>query len=162
VAAKIPYLRAWNTPVDGGATFRGKPLLGKNKTWRGFLFGVAAGTLTAWVLYQLYVLNTESLPFIRTDLYMSVNPVLFGILSSIGALAGDAVESFAKRQLSIPSGSTWFPFDQLDYIAGGIVLTFWFAPLPFSLYLLAFVVAFLSHLGASYIGYSIGIKEKPI
>lgn len=43
---KINFL---NSPVDFGATFFGKSLFGRNKTWRGFFFGVLAGLLFIFV-----------------------------------------------------------------------------------------------------------------
>ena len=33
-ANKIPIVKNWQAPLDMGITWRGQPLLGKNKTWR--------------------------------------------------------------------------------------------------------------------------------
>ena len=30
-------------PIDGGKLWKGKPLFGKNKTWRGLLLGIIVG-----------------------------------------------------------------------------------------------------------------------
>ena len=40
---KVPGLSKLKAPIDGGISFRGKRLLGANKTWRGLI----SGTLVA-------------------------------------------------------------------------------------------------------------------
>ena len=81
---------------------------------------------------------------------------------SAGALIGDAVESYFKRQRRIPSGQPWFPFDQTDYIIGGLLFSMPFAVLPVWLILWVFGLYFGLHLLSSYIGYRLGLKELPI
>jgi CDP-archaeol synthase len=43
----------------------------------------------------------------------SDHPVQPGLLISFGALAGDSIKSFFKRQIGIRSGASWLVFDQL-------------------------------------------------
>lgn len=162
IAAKLPFAQKWNTPIDSGRSFRGKRILGNNKTWRGLLSGIIAGIATSYLLHFIYIQQKDALAPLMPIAYEEINPFVFGLLSSLGALCGDAVESFAKRQINIPPGSSWFPFDQIDYIIGGIIFTAWYAPLTPYLYLLAVCVAFLEHIVVSYIGYIVGLKKKPI
>ena len=109
-------------PIDRGATWRGKEVLGKNKTWRGLLVGAVTGIVVAGLQAALFY-NTEF--FKRNTLvdYREVNFILFGILMGSGALCGDLVKSFIKRRLDKPSGRPWFPWDQLDWIAGAMILS---------------------------------------
>lgn len=149
LASRLPLLRNWNTPLDGGRSFRGKRIFGKNKTWRGLVSGTIAGTLVAMLVYGAF-----------TNLHGEL--VLIGACMSAGALVGDAVESFFKRQRGIQSGKAWFPFDQTDYIIGGLLFTLPFGILPLWLIIWVFVMYFGLHLVSSYIGYLLGLKDEPI
>src|SRR3989344_4567788 len=104
-ARKIP----WHTPLDFGKTFRGRRIFGDHKTIRGLIVGIVAGTLLGVGISQLYW------PF-------EFSPVLWSILASTGALLGDAIKSFFKRQIGIASGQSWMPFDQIDYSIGALTL----------------------------------------
>lgn len=145
IASKLPGLRDWKTPMDLGKTWRGKRVFGQNKTWRGLVSGVIAGTLVGVAIFGL------SIPVIAISAAMSA-----------GALIGDAVESFFKRQRGIESGNTWFPFDQTDYIVGGLVFTLPFGVLPLWLIAWVFIIYFGLHLLSSYVGYVLGLKDRPI
>src|SRR5271157_592835 len=137
-AMKLPFLRAFNLPLDFYATFRGKRILGGHKTVRGLLSGILTGILTVYLQIYLY----EQVPLVRSFVpidYSSINPILFGFLSAIGALGGDAVKSFFKRQLEIPPGKSWFPFDQVDYVIGGMIVTSFYIRLTLSQYLILFL-----------------------
>ena len=90
------------------------------------------------------------------------NVLLFGSLFGIGALGGDAVKSFFKRRLGIATGTSWFPYDQVDYILGAIVATVLFVQLPVAVYLWAIVLWPAIHLVSTYFGYRLGLKERPL
>ncbi|RTK94178.1 CDP-archaeol synthase [Candidatus Saccharibacteria bacterium] len=152
IANKIPLLNRWKTPIDFGNTVRGKRALGKNKTWRGLVFGTLIGGVSAWLLF----------PHIGGDTGTDIEHFLIGSSIGFGALLGDAIESFFKRQRGIASGNAWLGFDQLDYVVGAILFS-----LPFIRFSLAeyavVVVTFLGlHFVVSYFGYLLGFKDKPI
>lgn len=147
----IPLLRLWSTPLDFGKSWRGVRILGQNKTWRGLLTGIVAGTITGIIVQQVYFSDVNTLQFILMTASMSA-----------GALVGDAVESFFKRQRRIASGKPWFPFDQTDYIVGGLVFALPFMIIPTSVVGLICVLYFGLHLLTSYIGFRLGLKELPI
>jgi CDP-2,3-bis-(O-geranylgeranyl)-sn-glycerol synthase len=88
--------------------------------------------------------------------------VVLGGLLGFGALTGDAVESFIKRQLKINSGQSWFPFDQLDYIFGGILLSSLLVQLAWYVYAWVIVLYFGIHLLTVYVFYKLGVRDKPI
>ncbi|MDQ5884847.1 MAG: CDP-2,3-bis-(O-geranylgeranyl)-sn-glycerol synthase, partial [Patescibacteria group bacterium] len=80
----------------------------------------------------------------------------------IGALFGDAIESFFKRQRGIKPGDGWFPFDQTDYIIGGALATMPFIKLSILQYFILIIIWLIIHLIASFIGFKLHLKEKPI
>ena len=106
-------------PLDFGIRLKGKPLLGKNKTWRGLVLGVAAGTLMfllqKW-LYQFEFFQQNSI------INYSSAAIWIGVLLAFGTLVGDMAESFLKRRAGVKPGNPWIPFDQIDYTIGALAL----------------------------------------
>ncbi|QQG40845.1 MAG: CDP-archaeol synthase [Candidatus Levyibacteriota bacterium] len=159
--AKIPILKNWSYPLDCYLLFRGKRLFDNHKTIRGFITGILVAIAVIFLQKYLYskFVFIHSFVFIN---YETINSWIFGILSGLGALGGDATKSFFKRQKGIPSGQLWFPFDQLDYIIGGIITTVFYIPLPINLYITLTIVWFILHLISTRIGYLFRLKQSPM
>lgn len=155
-AKRIPGLNRLSAPIDGGKTYKGVRVLGANKTWRGLLFGTLTGAISGLLIYRFA--ESQMQPYV-TD---TVEAALLGMLLGFGALLGDAVESFFKRQKGVRSGDAWFPFDQTDYIIGGLVLAYPLAQPSTEIMLFVFVIYFGLHLVFTYLGYLLGLKDKPI
>lgn len=160
-ASKLPYLKTLTFPLDGYATFRGKRLLGDHKTIRGLGSGILVGIVIASLQVYFSTSVAQVRAFVLID-YAAINPVIFGTLSAVGALAGDALKSFFKRQLDISPGRSWLPFDQIDYVVGGIVFTAFYIHLSLFHYLLLFLVWSLLHPIATFMGYLLKLKDSPI
>ncbi len=161
IAAKTNALQKYSFPLDFNKKFRKKRIFGDHKTIRGLIAGISVGIITACL--QVAIFNHWQ--FIRSMSlvdYNELNPLLFGFLASFGALFGDAVKSFFKRQLNIPSGKSWFPFDQIDYILGGILLTSIYIRLSLRLYILLFIIWFFLHPLSTFIGWLLRLKDEPI
>jgi CDP-2,3-bis-(O-geranylgeranyl)-sn-glycerol synthase len=160
-SSKIPYIGKFSYPVDGYATFRKKRILGDHKTIRGFICGILAGV--GIVYLQIFLYNTFwFLPHIILIDYNTVNPILLGSLAGFGALAGDAIKSFFKRQMGIKPGVSWFPFDQIDYIVGGMFFTSLYLPLTVGQYVVLFLLWFFLHPFISFLGYLLKFKNQPL
>ncbi len=151
-ACRLPGLKHWDTPMDFGKTYRGKRVFGTNKTWRGLVFGAVVAALVGLLQYRVITSSVESTAFI----------VLATAAMGFGALVGDAVESFFKRQIGIKPGEKWFPFDQIDYIIGGLLCVAPFVDLSLADVVRVGVLYFGLHIVFSYIGYLIGFKKTPI
>lgn len=158
-ANKIPGYNRWNTPLDGERKLRGIRILGPHKTVRGLLAGVLAGLIVGGL--QGFLIN-DSIFGLPAGLYNGVTPILLGGLLGFGALLGDAVESFFKRQIGVKSGDSWFPYDQIDYVIGASLCGALIAVLSVEQYVLILFVWFCLHLISSYIGYLLRLKSKPI
>ncbi|MEK7152342.1 MAG: CDP-archaeol synthase [Patescibacteria group bacterium] len=160
--AKMPGIKAYEAPMDCGLTFRGRRVFGAHKTWRGLIAGIIAGTLTLWL--QQYLVGEFSWfdGFADQVDYQALPTLIMGPLFAIGALGGDAIESFFKRQLNISPGKGWFPFDQTDYIIGGAIATMPFVSLSIGQYAWLIVVWLIMHVISTVIGYFLGLKERPI
>lgn len=160
--SKIPLLKKYNTPLDFGKTYRGKRVFGTNKTWRGLVAGIIAATLVFW-LQQLAVEHYAWAASLTAQIdYAHLPTLILGPLFAIGALGGDAIESFFKRQRGIPPGGGWFPWDQLDSVLGTAVVVLPFIVLSAWQYVLMIAMMPVIHLVSTRIGYWIGLKDSPV
>ena len=155
LASKLPIIKHWRAPLDGGKSYRGRRLLGDNKTIRGLVFGVVVAAGVAALLHAI-----GQAPHLRS-LSLSQS-LLAGALLGLGALIGDALESFFKRQRGVEPGSGWFPFDQLDYIAGGLLFSYPLVHPSWQVIAAVVVTWFGIHLLTVFVGYHLGVRDKPI
>ncbi len=146
--------------ADFGKTFRGKRIFGDNKTFRGIFAAVLFGTIF-FILQKVFYIRFEFIQDISLFNYKTA-PILYGIVVSFGAIFGDLVKSFFKRQWSVDSGGSWVPFDQIDYCAGALVFGAWFYMPHFTDALFILALGFIFHLLFRYIGYLLHINAKAI
>ncbi len=160
-AKKIPFLDTLDIPLDGGKTFRGHPIFGRNKTYRGIVAGLIFAVSIALVQYglseQFDVLNRLEFFDMGVSEYVEL-----ALLIGLGALVGDAFESFLKRQINIKPGEAWVPFDQIDYVIGALIFSIPVGALSISQYAAAALVGISLHPIATVIGWKLGLKDKPI
>lgn len=161
VVSKVPFLKKFTQPVDFGKSWRGKRIFGDHKTIRGFVAGILTGIGIALLQLHFYNASADLRDLIPID-YNELNVALFGGISAFGALLGDSVKSFFKRRSGVKPGQSWFPFDQVDYIFGGVLATMLFLRLEYVDYLLLFVVYFILHPLSTVTGYLLKLKDSPI
>lgn len=157
--AKLPWLDRYNTPIDLGRSYRGVRVFGQNKTYRGLASGFIVGGAVGIV--QAYFIS-KSAWLADVDLVKGeVNIVLFGAITGLFALLGDAIESFFKRQSGIMPGKPWVPFDQTDFILGAYVFIGMTLDLSPSQYVIGLIAYTLLHPIFSYIAYMLKLKKDP-
>lgn len=156
LANYVPPLNNWKTPLDFGYSYRGKRIFGDNKTWRGFVMGIFTGGLTGFLVQETVY------GFVDWPQYLVGPGIALGAVMGGGALLGDAAESFFKRQRGIGPGKSWYPFDQIDYIIGGLFFVAPFTYLTLSLITWVLVVYFGLHVIIVYVFYRLGVRDKPI
>lgn len=149
--------------LSKGVPFLGKPIstkyLGKNKTYRGFLFGVVGGILTVWL--QRYLYSYSGFEAISLIDYHSVSVLFFGFLFGFGAIFGDAIESFFKRRIGIESGGAWFPFDQLDFVVFGVIFVLPVVWIGWGHLIVLLLLTPLLHFLTNVVAYKLGLKDVP-
>ncbi|MBW2992665.1 CDP-archaeol synthase [Candidatus Woesearchaeota archaeon] len=145
-----------NIPVDFNKTFRNKPIFGKNKTFRGFFFGIILSIIIIYIQKLLYpfMLNYSIID------YTSINIYLLGFLLGFGALFGDLIKSFFKRQLNIAPGKPWIPFDQIDWVIGSLLFSLLYINISLDIILISILLFGIIHPLVNYIGYLLKIKKN--
>ncbi len=144
-ANAAPVLAGGGLPMDFGKDFvDGRRIFGKNKTFRGFFFGLLIGVLVGFV-----------------EVFLFGYPALFVVLSPLGALLGDLTGAFIKRRLDIAPGGLLPVVDQVDFVVGAIVFL-----LPLGIITLELAVAILIitppiHLLTNYGAYKLKLKSNP-
>jgi CDP-2,3-bis-(O-geranylgeranyl)-sn-glycerol synthase len=178
----VPVFIGGGAPIDLGRSWKdGRRILGDGKTWRGLLLGPVVAALLTWPL-QLAASTSWGRPgALGTDGFPGWGPspwwFVMAFALGLGALAGDAIESFFKRRRGFDRGERWIPFDQLDFVVGALAfaaLAGWllrvsgatptnlFVDLftwPRALAILILTPGF--HLLVNFIGYKIGVKKVP-
>jgi hypothetical protein len=161
-AAHWSFLEKYDYPMDFHRTFRGQRVFGAHKTFRGLVVGIIFATLILW-LQQLAVVHFHFVAELTGQIdYMQLPVLVLGPLFALGALLGDAVESFFKRQRGVKPGDGWFPFDQIDYIIGGAIATMPFVQLSAFQYVWLIILWLVIHVISTVVGFKLGLKDKPI
>jgi CDP-2,3-bis-(O-geranylgeranyl)-sn-glycerol synthase len=129
VANASAVLVGGGIPVDFGKNWKdGKRVFGDGKTWRGLFSGAFMGITVGFGLSvaakyiaptEYNIIHFENLDFMGFPLMI---PIVFSLC--FGALFGDIVESFFKRRIGKKRGENWYFFDQLDFIVGALLLSF--------------------------------------
>ena len=156
ICGKSDVSGMFSQPIDAHHSFRGVRIFGDNKTWGGLVGGILSGTLVFLVQQKLYLFvffqNLSLLDY-------SMHPITLGFLMALGALGGDLGKSFVKRRLGKAPGTSWFPFDQIDYVFGAFIFVLPFYVPDASVFIVVLVLAPLFHYAANYLAYVFGLKK---
>ncbi len=128
-------------PIDGGLSFvDGRPLLGPSKTVRGLVLSLVACLLVALALGY---------------------PWTLGLTFGAASMAGDALSSFLKRRLDVPSSGRFLGLDQIPEI----LLPLWLckAELGLDLWSILVLIALFTvgSLAVSRLMFRLGIRDRP-
>ncbi len=145
---KIPFL---NIPVS-------EKKYGSHKTWRGLVVAPLMGMFIFWIQKLLYNAGFKSLALIDYNDFS----ILLGFTIGAGAILGDLVKSYYKRKENIKEGESWLVFDQLDFVIGGIIGSFFFYVPKAEVVLILLIASPLLHIIVNYFGYLLKIREKAI
>ena len=140
--------------------FGAKPIwekrLGRNKTWRGLVVATIMGGSVFGLQKVAYVMGFRSLAVIDYSDFS----VWLGLLLGFGAIFGDAVKSYYKRKADIKEGTPWPVFDQIDFVVGGLVISWFVYVPPAEVVLIILLLSPVLHVVVNYFGYLIGIKKN--
>lgn len=145
-------------PMDMGKTFRGKPILGKNKTFRGLVTGTLAGIGIAFIQYIIRdssMANYLTLPGLDYNIWLHI-----GFLLGAGAIIGDAIESFFKRQRGIRPGEKFIPFDQTDFVIGSLAFVSLVYFPGWYVVAVVLILSIILHIACNHCAFWLGIRKE--
>ena len=162
VANASAVLIGGGIPIDFNKKWRGKPIFGKGKTWRGFFGGAAIGIVFGMIMNFFKQFDGKYSIFIISSL-------------SFGALIGDLIKSFIKRRIGKKQGEKWIIADQIDFLLGAFLFSYimsiilqpylhenWFLK-NFKIWHILFLLFFtpILHLVTNIMAYLFKYKEVP-
>ena len=138
-------------PIDFG-----KNIFGKNKTYRGFIFGILFAVVVTYLQFLLY-----NIGFFKTLSFIDYsNWFLVGFYFGFGALLGDLLESFMKRRLKIGPGEKFIPWDQLDFVVGSLILVGIIVNITWKKVLFIAIISVLGHILVNHAAYYLKIRNE--
>ncbi len=144
-ANAAPVLVGGGLPMDFGKNFvDGRRVFGKNKTFRGFFFGLTIGILVGLL-----------------EVFLFGYPLLFVVLSPLGALLGDLAGAFLKRRLNISPGGLLPLVDQVDFVVGAVLFSLPLGIVSFELAVAMLIITPPIHLLTNYAAYKLKLKSNP-
>jgi hypothetical protein len=111
-------------PIDAGHRWRGRPILGRNKTWRGFVVMPAATAVT--IAAQQGIAARSRRVAALAPLASAAPPAwIVGAICGFAYVLAELPNSFVKRRLGIAPGTSGqraraaqYVVDQLDSVVG--------------------------------------------
>ena len=162
---KLDLMPALARPLDFGLDFRGRPLFGANKTWRGVLVMSGVSVLVVFVQSRLY--DIDAFRAVSMLDYERTNPLLLGLVLGLGYSLSELPNSFAKRRFGIAPGAAsgghrvlQYVIDQADSPAGGTLALALFLGLGAESVLLVFFLGFCLHVVMDRLFFLLAVKQR--
>ena len=162
------FSRALAIPLDGGRMFRGRPILGENKTLRGFVVMIPAAAL-AFAVVAIVISLPQGTPPATLWQLTPIGYAALGAWAGFGFMAGELPNSFVKRQLGILPGQApasrltrmiCFTVDHIDSIIGMLVAVTLAVQTPWTTWLWVLVLGPSIHLLFSWWLFRMGVKGR--
>jgi len=132
-------------PLDLKKKYKGKRIFGWEKTISWVITGLIFAHITFVLQTFLLVRSPDSIfKYIKPN--MLDLPWYYGLALGLGALTFDVVKSFFKRQRGIKPGQPWFPWDQISWIIGVVVVQSIFFYTGLGFITLSFIAGVILHL----------------
>ncbi|MGC8610738.1 MAG: CDP-2,3-bis-(O-geranylgeranyl)-sn-glycerol synthase [Thermoplasmata archaeon] len=154
-------------PMDFNKNFiDGRRILGKGKTWKGFIGGTLSGTFFGIVEETISTfVNSPYIPEFSNSFLYAIIIVFF---LSFSSMLGDSCGSFIKRRMNFPSGSEALFLDQYPFIICSLIFFYIFNSTLFlkyiwNIYSIIFliIITIVLHRLVNIIGYKMGKKDVP-
>lgn len=163
---KTNFLGPLAVPIDGGARWRGRPVFGSNKTWRGIAVMTGFTALASAMLDALARRNRwEGAWEVRHS--ARVNTWVSGAVCGLAYCLAELPNSFIKRRLGISPGAhairrgrLQYVVDQADSVAGCLIALRLLYGSGAGELLTALGLGMTIHLAIDQLIYAIGVKSR--
>jgi CDP-2,3-bis-(O-geranylgeranyl)-sn-glycerol synthase len=157
MVARTGYFKLLAVPIDGGKKFKGEPILGDHKTWRGALFAMLAGIIVFYIQRQLF--TTAFFNGISLIEYGDARIGPVGFFMPLASVLGDLFAAFAKRRLKLKPGAKFMPWDQTNYVLGNFALLGPILRLDLMVWAVLLFYTFFIHIIVNRIGFELGLHK---
>ncbi|MCA9774506.1 MAG: CDP-archaeol synthase [Myxococcales bacterium] len=167
LAMKYDWFAFLRRPIDGGRAWRGVPIFGANKTWRG---PVALGIGSALVMGAQSILAARVTAFRGVGLvdYAHLNGWAWGFALGFAAMLAELPNSFAKRRLGVgpgearggAMGALLYVADQIDLLAGAWIVLAFLVDVTVSRVLWSATIVALAHQGLTLFAHATGMRAS--
>jgi CDP-2,3-bis-(O-geranylgeranyl)-sn-glycerol synthase len=165
---RSPGSRRFSIPLDGGASWRGRRVLGDHKTLRGFIAIVPA---TGAAFAALGAFRESLPPWLASGLWPLPGAELFilGAWAAFWFMAGELPNSFLKRRWGVAPGAVppggakralCLVIDRVDSIVVMLLALAAVVPLPGLTAVLVIVFGSAVHLAFSAVLWLVHVKER--
>lgn len=162
---KADLLPGLAVPLDRGLRWRGRPLLGPNKTVRGLVVMPLATAVAVGVQAGLERRHSRLAALSQRKRWRS-GPWAAGALLGFAYIAAELPNSFVKRQLGIPAGgraeryvAVQYLVDQGDSVLGCVAMLRLLRPASTSLLVAAGAMGLVTHVAVDGLMHAIGLRR---
>lgn len=156
----FPPLARGKTAIDRGIKlWDGRRLFGQHKTVEGFITGTATGTLIG--VLESYLEPELNMFASQWGVILPHMSLMAAAAIGFGAMLGDAGGSFIKRRLGLEPGAKMPLMDQLNFIAGAILVSMWFIQITPLMLVFMLLLTPVLHRLVNIIGYRLHAKKVP-
>jgi CDP-2,3-bis-(O-geranylgeranyl)-sn-glycerol synthase len=153
IVRKINFLKI---PIDFNKKINNKPIFGKNKTFRGLVFGILFSIIIAYIQFLFY----KNGIFADISIVDYSDWLLIGFIMGFGAIIGDLIESFVKRRLNFEPGKPFVPLDQTDFVIGALIFTYPLVALSLDKIILILLISFILHMIMNHLAFYSGVRKE--
>lgn len=157
-------------PVDFGLRFRGRPVFGGNKTWRGFAVMPLSAAVSFWALAEVRDVLPAWLAAGMWDL-PPMQYALLGLTCGFAFMLAELPNSFLKRRLGIAPGmaprqpglaATCLIIDRIDSVLGVLLAVTLLVPVTFATWVWVLLLGPGVHALFSIWLHRLGVKERAL
>jgi CDP-2,3-bis-(O-geranylgeranyl)-sn-glycerol synthase len=149
------FLPFFDKPIDFKRKLFGKRIFGSHKSFGGIIFGTITGMFICFLQFMIQHIGLYSLDFIDYSDW-----IIIGFLLSFGALFGDLMKSFLKRQIGVKPGARFIPFDQVDFSIGALLFFSIYSELSYIYWLMIIIGAFFLHITVNHLSFFLKIRNE--
>ncbi|MGL5830825.1 MAG: CDP-archaeol synthase [Candidatus Altimarinota bacterium] len=160
--SKVPGVKKlFVIPLDAGKKLGKNRILGDHKTLGGLISAVIGGMIGGVMIFLPALIGNFFLESLGWSLWVG------GVLG-FGAIMGDVLKSFFKRRMAIASGKSWPFFDQVDFVIGAWVASWFITGFDkafafefgtWIFFVTALIITPLLHLLSNIVAYKLGLKK---
>jgi len=163
VVVKLNVFPFLNYPLDHNKKWRGKPIFGKNKTYRGLIIMIVFSIFFTFI-YKVLADNFSGFNSHNLLNFQIYSFTFYGFLYGAAYIIAELPNSFIKRRMGAKEGKSnniiMVLFDQLDSVIGITLLFIPFSAFTIKHFFVGILFFGLLHIIINYLLFLIGLRKE--